>query len=176
MSEAAEAFGAEVIHIESVQKIDGGRIVGGTFSAQHENWWECSFIFLSANSNKRGITLDLTQPKGMAIFETLIEGADALVENFSPRVMEGFGVAWEKVQATTPRCHYVRMPAFGLDGPWREHVGFAATMEQMSGMAWLTGHTEAFHQARSDAEPIRSKGHGDPRFTDRRGRCPGQRS
>ena len=32
------------------------------------------------------------------------------------------------------------MPAFGLDGPWREHVGFAATMEQMAGMSWLTGH------------------------------------
>ena len=53
----------------------------------------------------------------MEIFESLIAGADALVENFSPRVMEGFGISWEKVQALNPRCHYVRMPAFGLDGP-----------------------------------------------------------
>jgi crotonobetainyl-CoA:carnitine CoA-transferase CaiB-like acyl-CoA transferase len=135
-------LGADVIHVESTQRIDGGRSVGGTFAAQHEAWWECSFIFLSANSNKRGITLDLSKPKGMAIFESLIAGADALVENFSPRVMEGFGVTWEKVQALNPRCHYVRMPAFGLDGPWREHVGFAATMEQMAGLSWLTGHTD----------------------------------
>jgi crotonobetainyl-CoA:carnitine CoA-transferase CaiB-like acyl-CoA transferase len=78
----------------------------------------------------------------MEIFETLITGADALVENFSPRVMEGFGISWAKVQALNPRCHYVRMPAFGLDGPWREHVGFAATMEQMSGLSWLTGHPD----------------------------------
>jgi crotonobetainyl-CoA:carnitine CoA-transferase CaiB-like acyl-CoA transferase len=135
-------LGADVIHVESIQKIDGGRAVGGTFAAQHDAWWECSFIFLSANANKRGITLDLSNPKGMKIFESLISGADALVENFSPRVMEGFGVSWEKVQSLNPRCHYVRMPAFGLDGPWREHVGFAATMEQMSGLSWLTGHPE----------------------------------
>jgi crotonobetainyl-CoA:carnitine CoA-transferase CaiB-like acyl-CoA transferase len=122
--------------------MDGGRSVGGTFSAQQEAWWECSFIFLSANSNKRGITLDLSDPEGMAVFDALIAGADALVENFSPRVMDGFGVTWEKIQDLNPRCHYVRMPAFGLDGPWREHVGFAATMEQMAGLSWLTGHVD----------------------------------
>jgi crotonobetainyl-CoA:carnitine CoA-transferase CaiB-like acyl-CoA transferase len=88
------------------------------------------------------MTLNLSDPKGVAILDSLIAGADALVENFSPRVMDGFGVTWEKVQALNPRCHYVRMPAFGLDGPWRENVGFAATMEQMSGMAWLTGHRD----------------------------------
>jgi len=135
-------LGAEVIHVESIQHMDGCRMVGGTFSAQHDRWWECSFFFLSANSNKRGLTLDLSDDRGMAIFESLVAGADALVENFSPRVMDGFGVTWEKVQALNPRCHYVRMPAFGLDGPWREHVGFAATMEQMSGLSWLTGHVD----------------------------------
>jgi crotonobetainyl-CoA:carnitine CoA-transferase CaiB-like acyl-CoA transferase len=135
-------LGADVIHVESTQRMDGGRAVGGMFAAQRDEWWESSFIFLSANVNKRGITLDLSNPKGMAIFERLIAGADALVENFSPRVMEGFGVTWEKVQAINPRCHYVRMPAFGLDGPWRENVGFAATMEQMAGLSWLTGHVD----------------------------------
>jgi crotonobetainyl-CoA:carnitine CoA-transferase CaiB-like acyl-CoA transferase len=135
-------LGADVIHVESIQRIDGGRSVGGTFSTQQDAWWECSFIYLSANASKRGITLDLSNPKGMAVFEELIAGADALVENFSPRVMEGFGVTWEKVQSLNPRCHYVRMPAFGLDGPWREYVGFAATMEQMAGLSWLTGHVD----------------------------------
>ncbi len=135
-------LGADVIHVESIQKIDGGRAVGGMFAASREEWWECSFIFLSANSNKRGMTLNLSDPRGIAILDSLIAGADALVENFSPRVMDGFGVTWEKVQALNPRCHYVRMPAFGLDGPWRERVGFAQTMEQMSGLAWLTGHRD----------------------------------
>jgi len=135
-------LGADVLHVESIQRIDGGRAVGGMFAAQRDEWWESSFIFLSANANKRGLTVDLSSAKGMAIFEKLVAGADALVENFSPRVMEGFGVSWEKVQALNPRCHYVRMPAFGLDGPWRESVGFAATMEQMAGLSWLTGHVD----------------------------------
>jgi crotonobetainyl-CoA:carnitine CoA-transferase CaiB-like acyl-CoA transferase len=147
-------LGADVIHVESIQKVDGGRAVGGAFSARHEAWWECSFIFLSANANKRGITLDLSNPEGMAIFESLIAGADALVENFSPRVMDGFGVTWEKVQGLNPRCHYLRMPAFGLDGPWHEHVGFAATMEQMAGLSWLTGH--------ADDQPRIQRGPCDP--------------
>lgn len=147
-------LGADVIHVESIQKIDGGRAVGGMFVASREEWWECSFVFLSANSNKRGITLNLSDPKGMEIFESLIAGADALVENFSPRVMDAFGISWEKVQSLNPRCHYVRMPAFGLDGPWREHVGFAQTMEQMSGMAWLTGH--------ADDQPRIQRGPCDP--------------
>ncbi|MFC2027669.1 CaiB/BaiF CoA transferase family protein [Chloroflexota bacterium] len=135
-------LGADVIHIESIQRIDGSRSVGGIFSGLNKAWWECSFIFLSANANKRGMTLDLSNLKGIAIFESLIASADALVENFSPRVMDGFGITWEKVQALNPRCHYVRMPAFGLDGPWRDNVGFAATMEQIAGWSWLTGHVD----------------------------------
>ncbi len=135
-------LGADVIHIESTKRIDGSRSVGGTLKALHPEWWEASFIFLSANSNKRGITLDLGHPKGMEVFEKLVAGADALVENFSPRVMDGFGVDEKRVRELNPACHYVRMPAFGLDGPWREHVGFASTMEQMAGLSWLTGHVD----------------------------------
>jgi crotonobetainyl-CoA:carnitine CoA-transferase CaiB-like acyl-CoA transferase len=100
------------------------------------------------------MTLNLSDPRGMAILDELITSADALVENFSPRVMDGFGVTWEKIQALNPRCHYVRMPAFGLDGPWREHVGFAATVEQMAGLSWLTGH--------SDDQPRIQRGPCDP--------------
>jgi len=147
-------LGADVIHVESIQRIDGGRALGGSFVSSHKEWWECSFVCLSINSNKRGLTVDLSQPKGMAIFEALIAGADALVENFSPRVMDGFGITWEKLQELSPRCHYVRMPAFGLDGPWREHVGFAATMEQMAGLSWLTGH--------ADDQPRIQRGPCDP--------------
>jgi len=135
-------LGADVVHVESVQRIDGSRSVGGTFAAAHAAWWESSFIFLSANASKRGLTLDLSRPDGMAVLERLVAGADAVVENFSPRVMEGFGLTWERIRALSPRCHYLRMPAFGLDGPWREHVGFAATMEQMAGLSWLTGHVD----------------------------------
>jgi crotonobetainyl-CoA:carnitine CoA-transferase CaiB-like acyl-CoA transferase len=147
-------LGADVIHVESIQRMDGSRSVGGLFAELHRDWWESSFIFLSANTNKRGVTLDLSSPRGLAVLDALVARADALVENFSPRVMDSFGVTWERVRAVNPRCHYLRMPAFGLDGPWREHVGFASTMEQLSGLSWLTGQ-------RSD-QPRVQRGPCDP--------------
>lgn len=134
------SLGADVIHVESIQHVDGARSIGGTFGSLHRTWWECSFVFLSANSNKRGLALDLSQARGLEVFDRLVASADALVENFSPRVMDEFGIGWERVQRSNPRCHYLRMPAFGLDGPWRENVGFASTIEQMSGLSALTGH------------------------------------
>ena len=74
------------------------------------------------------------------MFFRLVEKADIVVENFSPRVFENFGITWEALNSVNPRLIMTRMPAFGLDGPWRDNVGFAQTMEQMTGMAWVTGH------------------------------------
>ncbi len=136
------ALGAEVIHIESPQKPDGIRMVGGMLAGKFERWWECSQFFLPANAGKKSLTLHLTDPRGLEILGTLIEQADAVVENFTPRVLEGFGLGWELVHARNPRCVMVRMPAFGLDGPWRDSPGFAQTMEQLSGLAWVTGHPD----------------------------------
>jgi crotonobetainyl-CoA:carnitine CoA-transferase CaiB-like acyl-CoA transferase len=139
---ALACLGADVIHVESIARIDGGRTVGGMLTGLHEDWWEASNIFLSTNTNKRGLTIDLADARGRAILDELIAEADIFVENFSPRVMDGFGIDWAHVQAINPRCIMVRMPAFGLDGPWRDNVGFAQTMEQLAGLAWLTGHPD----------------------------------
>jgi crotonobetainyl-CoA:carnitine CoA-transferase CaiB-like acyl-CoA transferase len=132
------ALGAEVIHIESIYRPDGGRtaIVDPTAA----DWWERGFLFHTANSNKLGITLDLANEEGRDIFEQLISVSDAVVENFSPRVFQSFGLTWERLRAINSRLVMVRMPAFGLDGPWRDNVGFAQTIEQISGLAWLTGY------------------------------------
>jgi len=131
-----------VIHVESVQRPDGMRMTGGAFQGTHERWWEWSFFFLSTNANKRGVTLNLADPRGVALAKRLVGVCDLVVENFTPRVLEHFGLGWDVIRAANPRCILVRMPAFGLDGPWRDHTGFAQTMEQMTGMAWITGHPD----------------------------------
>jgi crotonobetainyl-CoA:carnitine CoA-transferase CaiB-like acyl-CoA transferase len=133
-------LGADVIHLEAAHRPDGMRMVGGMFFGQHERWWEYSGLFLGANLNKRGLTLNLADERGRDICMRLIEQCDVFVENYSPRVVEQFGLDWEAVHARSPRTVMVRMPAFGLSGPWRDHVGFAQTMEQITGLAWLTGH------------------------------------
>src|SRR5208282_925275 len=80
--------------------------------------------------------------------------ADVLVENFTPRVMEQFGFDWNRVHSLNDQLIMVRMPAFGLDGPWRDRTGFAQTMECLTGMAWLTGF--------SDGPPVLVRGACDP--------------
>jgi len=133
-------LGADVIHLESIQRFDGLR--GVVAMAGGENWWETGHVYNGANTNKRGLTLDLNQPEGLKLLNQLIAECDVMVENFSPRVFENFGLSREFVHSLNPNAVFVRMPAFGLDGPWRDYVGFAQTMEQMSGLAWLTGHVE----------------------------------
>ena len=69
-------------------------------------------------------------------------------------MLEQFGLGWKRIQALNPRAILVRMPAFGLTGPWRDHTGFAQTMEQLTGLAWLTGHR--------DDQPCIQRGPCDP--------------
>ncbi len=131
-------MGAEVIHIESGSHPDGMRLTGAMFG--QPEWWEWGHMFMSANTNKLGITLDLDTPEGHELLCRLISQSDVVVENFSPRVAEKFGLSFDFLRSLNRRIVYMRMPAFGLSGPWRERVGFAQTMEQVTGMAWVTGH------------------------------------
>ena len=147
------SLGADVIHVESIQRPDGMRMAGGAFIAM-ERWWERSAFYLAANSNKRGIALNLADPDGVAIARKLIATCDVVIENFTPRVLENWGLDWPVIHAINPQTILVRMPAFGLDGPWRNNTGFAQTMEQLTGLAWLTGH--------ADDQPRIQRGPCDP--------------
>ncbi|MBO0731198.1 MAG: CoA transferase, partial [Acidimicrobiaceae bacterium] len=133
-------LGADVIHLESTGHMDGMRATGGAHAARYPEWWECSSQFLSINTDKRGLTLDLGAERGREVFHRLVAWADVLIENFTPRVMDNFGFTWKALHAINPQLIMVRMPAFGLDGPWRDRTGFAQTMEQVTGLAWVTGH------------------------------------
>jgi crotonobetainyl-CoA:carnitine CoA-transferase CaiB-like acyl-CoA transferase len=113
--------------------------LAGTRHPPADAWWEWGPIFHGANLSKRGVTLDLGSPDGLAVLQRLLDTADVLIENFTPRVIEHFGLDFEFLRSRHPRLIMVRMPAFGLDGPWRDRNGFAQTMEAVSGLAWRTG-------------------------------------
>ncbi|MGA7050719.1 MAG: CoA transferase [Mycobacterium sp.] len=135
------AFGADVVKVESIQRPDGIRNSGG-MRKDVEDWWEYGWVFHAMNTNKRSVTLDLGSDDGRGLFTGLVAGADVVIENFSPRVMEHFGLTADVLLEVNPQLVVARMPAFGLDGPWRERVGFAPTMEQIAGLAWVTGLPE----------------------------------
>lgn len=147
------ALGADVIKVESTQRPDGMRFTS-TRPPTVDGWWEWGGVFQGANTGKRGITLDLTTSQGRDGLFALVSRADVLVENYSPRVLDNFGITWEVLQSVNKRLTLVRMPAFGLDGPWRDRTGFAQTMEQATGLSWMTGY--------SDAAPMVLKGPCDP--------------
>jgi crotonobetainyl-CoA:carnitine CoA-transferase CaiB-like acyl-CoA transferase len=147
------ALGADVIKVEGLRRPDGMRFSSGK-SAADDQWWEWGPVFLACNTNKRGITLELSHPSGRDLALRLARESDLLVDNFSPRVMGNFGLGWDVMRAANPRLVMVQMPAFGLDGPWRDRVGFAQTMEQASGMAWMTGE--------EDGPPLIPRGPCDP--------------
>ena len=133
------AMGAEVIKVESVQRPDGMRMAGA-MPPGHGPQHELSPVFHAANLDKRGITLDLTRPEGIALAKRLVRECDVVCENFTPRVMDDWGLDYEALRAERPDLVMLRLPAFGLDGPWRDRPGFAQTMEQLTGMAWATGY------------------------------------
>ncbi|MGV0070886.1 CoA transferase [Mycobacterium colombiense] len=147
------ALGADVIKIEGVRRPDGMRFSAGR-PPDWDQWWEWGPVFLCSNNNKRGVSIELGTDAGRELALELIAASDLVVENFSPRVMANFGLEFDAVRAANPRAIMVRMPAFGLDGPWRDRVGFAQTMEQATGMAWMTGH--------ADGPPVIPRGVCDP--------------
>jgi crotonobetainyl-CoA:carnitine CoA-transferase CaiB-like acyl-CoA transferase len=132
-------LGADVIKVESLKRPDGMRFVGAT---GNQPLWEWSEVFHGVNPGKRSITLDLDTEEGKTLLGRLLESADVLVENASVRVLENFGLGFERLHALYPRLVLLRMPAWGLDGPWRDRPGFAANIEQAAGIAWMTGYPE----------------------------------
>jgi crotonobetainyl-CoA:carnitine CoA-transferase CaiB-like acyl-CoA transferase len=132
------AMGADVIKVEAVQRPDGFRF-SGAFPEEGEDWYERSGLWQATNLNKRGITLDLTRPEGIEVMRRLIARADVLIENFSPRVLEQFELGYDRVRQLRRDIVMVRLPGYGLEGPWRDYVGWAMSFEQASGMAQVTG-------------------------------------
>ncbi|MGO9158807.1 CaiB/BaiF CoA transferase family protein [Mycobacterium sp.] len=146
-------LGADVIHVESVQRPDGMRFrANKPFDTPH--WWETGPSYQGGNTNKRGLTLDMSSSEGRDAAHELIKSCDVVIENYTPRVTESWGLTYEKIRELKPDAIFVRMPAFGLSGPWRDRSGYAQTMEAVSGLAWLTGHP--------DEEPQFPNGPGDP--------------
>ncbi len=147
------AFGANVIKVESTSRPDGFRFVGA-FPEEGADWYERSGLFQATNLNKRGVTIDLRLREGRELFARLLVGADVLIENYSIRVVEQFGFDYEGVRAIEPEIIMVRMPGYGLDGPWRDFVGFGNTFEHAGGLSAATGYP--------DGPPQGPGGYSDP--------------
>ena len=136
------AMGADVIKVEAVQRPDGIRFSAALRPDQDPLFYErvrcCSTRRTSANAASRSTWVS---PRASSSRSVWSHALDVIVENFyAARKLENFGLDYEVARSIRPDVVMVRMPAFGLTGPWRDRPGFAQTMEQITGMAWATGY------------------------------------
>ena len=126
-------FGAEVIKIESPRggdPIRNWREMRGDTSL----WWR------SLARNKKSVTIDLKSEQGVRLVRQLIDGADVVIENFRPGVVESWGLGPDDFKDSNPGLVYARISGYGQDGPYAAKPGFASVCEGMSGFRYVNGH------------------------------------
>jgi crotonobetainyl-CoA:carnitine CoA-transferase CaiB-like acyl-CoA transferase len=131
-------FGAEVIKAEWPHHLDGLRYrvqAPGSDPASPE----CSGLWSNLNRNKRSITLNMRHPAGAGVALDIIERCDVVVENFSPGVLDSWGLSWAALRERNPRLVYLGMSGFGRGGPNQDYVVFAPVMHALSGLHAMTG-------------------------------------
>ena len=128
-------FGADVIKVESPGEGDPLRrwrkLHNGT-----SLWW------YALSRNKKSITINLKSEKGRRIVRSLVEGADVVIENFRPGVLERWGLGWEDLSKINAGLVLVRISGYGQNGPYRDKPGFAAIAEAVGGLRYLMGYPD----------------------------------
>lgn len=132
-------LGAEVVHLESANRLDGLRQVGPKAPGQ-EGSVNTSSYFNNFNSSKKGITLNLNHPKARPLFEKLVAWADVVVANFTPDTMRRWGLSYEELRRVKPDIILVLLPAVGMEGPRSHYRGFGTGIKSIAGLDYITHH------------------------------------
>jgi crotonobetainyl-CoA:carnitine CoA-transferase CaiB-like acyl-CoA transferase len=132
-------LGAEVIKVEGPSHLDYVR----TLSVPDRNVAEPyndSRYFNEYNRNKYGLAVDMRSDSGRDIVTRLAAESDVIVENFRPGVIERLGLGYDVIRAVNPRVIMVSLPAYSGREPERRIPGYGPNVEQMSGIAHLSGY------------------------------------
>ena len=138
-------MGAEVIKVEGPGRSDVTR-TGGLYGVFPENepggqWWDRSSTYNLLNRGKRSLTLDLTTDRGKGLFRELVAISDIVLENYTPRVMRGFGLDYASLRKVRPDIIMASNTGYGHgDGPYSSYPAQATTQEGTHGLCWVTGY------------------------------------
>lgn len=133
-------MGADVIKLESIQRLDlPNRKLCYPENDPDGDSYNRGGWFHWLNSNKRSITLDLNNPKGVEVFKKLVKASDVVLENFSPRVMKNFGLDYEVLKTIKPDVVMVSLSGYGDSGPYRDRPAYAWAFEGIAGFQSVTG-------------------------------------
>ena len=111
-----------------------------------ERPWNRAGTFNHHARNKLSMTLDLTKPEGQEVLHRLVEVSDGLMENNLPPNIEKHGVRWEQLGSVNPRLVMVRIPAFGVEGPYRGYRTFGNHMEALTGHPAIRSYPELSYE------------------------------
>ncbi|MBC8008373.1 MAG: CoA transferase [Prolixibacteraceae bacterium] len=95
--------------------------------------------FQNLHRNKRSLTLNLKDARGVEVLKRLAKTADVLVENYRPDVKHKLGIDYETLAQVNPKLIYASISGFGEDGPYRDRAGFDQVAQGMGGLMWVTG-------------------------------------
>jgi crotonobetainyl-CoA:carnitine CoA-transferase CaiB-like acyl-CoA transferase len=130
-------LGAEVIKVEAPNGSDETRGWGPPFKN------DVSAYYLTANRNKKSITLDLKTEEGVEVVKKLVRESDVVIHNFKTGTMERFGLGYDTLYELNPRIVYCSITGFGETGPSRDMPGYDFIIQAMSGLMSITGTKES---------------------------------
>lgn len=130
--------GADIVKVESAHRQDPTRFAPSMRLRPGASPDESGY-FLNFNRNKRSLALNLRTPHGQDLLRQLVAKVDVVVENFSPGVLDKWGLGYERMRELNPDVILVSMSGAGHTGPWRRAVTFADTLAAMSGLTYETG-------------------------------------
>jgi crotonobetainyl-CoA:carnitine CoA-transferase CaiB-like acyl-CoA transferase len=133
-------LGADVIKVERPGTGDDARLFGPAWLTDAEgNRTEESSFFISANRNKRSITVDFAKPEGQEIIRALAERSDVLIENYLPGALGRVGLDYEHLHAVNPRLIYCSVTGYGQTGSYSGRPGYDAIFQAQGGLMSVTG-------------------------------------
>ena len=141
-------LGAEVISIESIQRIYRGEVrprpgtLGYADGEPGERPWNRWANYNALNRNKLGATLDLASADGAAVFWDLVATSDVVFSNYAFGVMDSFGLGYDALRKERPDLVMLLMPGFGNTGPYRRYRSMGMTIDAISGHSALRGYPD----------------------------------
>lgn len=136
-------LGADVVKVERPGCGDDTRAWGPPWVPRDDgSASDESAYFVSANRNKRSLTVDLGQPEGQRLVHDLALRADVLIENFKVGGLARYGLDFDSLKALNPRLIYCSITGFGQTGPYAERPGYDFLMQGMGGLMSITGRPD----------------------------------
>jgi crotonobetainyl-CoA:carnitine CoA-transferase CaiB-like acyl-CoA transferase len=136
-------LGAEVIKVERPGEGDDSRRLGPPFLRGDDGQpTRESGFYLSANRNKRSITVDIAKPEGQQIVRDLAACSDVLIENYKVGDLARYGLDAPTLRALHPRLVYCSITGFGQTGPYASRAGYDSIFQGMGGLMAITGHAD----------------------------------